>query len=110
MELSKDELSALTAAAKEVAGNSYSPYSRFSVGAAVLTDTGEIVAGCNVENASLGLTVCAERNAIFAAVARGARRVRALLIYTPTAKSTPPCGSCRQVLREFAEDCPVICT
>ena len=92
---------ALAAAARAAAANAYAPYSRFQVGAAVLDDRGRIFSGCNVENASFGLTVCAERNAVAAAVAAGSRHLRAVLIHTPTAELTPPCGACRQVLTEF---------
>ena len=94
-------------AAEAAMANAYCRYSRFRVGAAVLSDTGEIFAGCNVENASYGLTMCAERNAIFQAVAKGAigkdRRLKAVVIVTPKAKLTPPCGACRQVIYEFCE-------
>lgn len=100
-------LARLTEAARAAARNAYCPYSDFPVGAAVLTEDGHVFAGCNVENASLGLTVCAERNAVAAAVAAGARSFSAVLICTETGEATPPCGACRQVLREFAEDMPV---
>src|SRR5947209_8838825 len=87
----------------------YCPYSRFPVGAALLTADGRLFAGCNVENASYGLTVCAERNAVFQAVAAGARVVRAIVVYTPTPVPSAPCGACRQVLSEFGPDAVVIC-
>ena len=89
--------------------NAYCPYSNFRVGAAVLTDHGEMFSGCNVENAAFGLTICAERNAIFQAVANGAKGVRAVVIYTPTAVPNTPCGSCRQVIREFGVDAEILC-
>src|SRR5271165_5326716 len=94
------ERSALLVAARAAAGRAYCPYSRFPVGAAVLTDRGEIYSGCNVENASYGLTVCAERNAVFQAVARGTGplRIQAMLIYALAQSPTAPCGACRQVL------------
>ncbi len=98
----------LLAAAKKAAQASYSPYSRFAVGAAVLTDTGRIYSGCNVENASYGLCNCAERTAVFSAVADGARRVHCVAIYTPTPAPTLPCGACRQVLHEFGPQARVI--
>ena len=105
------ERSALLVAAREAAGRAYCPYSKFPVGAAVLTDRGDIFAGCNVENASCGLTVCAERSAVFQAIARssGPLRIRAALVYTPTQTPTAPCGACRQVLNEFGPDAEVFC-
>jgi cytidine deaminase len=99
----------LKAAAKAAAAHAYAPYSRFRVGAAVLTEEGTIHAGCNVEDASYGLTVCAERNAIAHAVAAGARKILAVVVYTPTAAPTMPCGACRQVLAEFGRDATVLC-
>ncbi len=105
------ERSALLVAAREAAGRAYCPYSKFPVGAAVLTDRGDIFAGCNVENSSYGLTVCAERSAVFQAIARSASplRIRAALVYTPTQTPTAPCGACRQVLKEFGPDAEVFC-
>lgn len=91
----------LAAAARAAARGSYSPYSRFVVAAALATDAG-VFSGANVENASYGLTICAERSAAFQAVNRGARRVTACVIYTPGEVLAAPCGACRQVLREFA--------
>ena len=78
----------------------------FSVGAAVLTDTGQIHAGCNVENASYGLTICAERSAVCQAVAAGNHRITAIAV--AAANGVTPCGACRQVLAEFADDMPVL--
>jgi len=98
----------LERAARAAARHSYSPYSRFRVGSAVLTGSGRIFAGCNVENASYGLCNCAERTAIFSAAAAGERRVRAVVVYTPTPKPTLPCGACRQVINEFGPDAVVI--
>lgn len=91
----------LATAARAAARGSYSPYSRFVVAAAIATDAGTF-SGANVENASYGLTICAERSAIFQAVNAGARRVAACVVYTPGAVLASPCGACRQVLREFA--------
>lgn len=97
----------LLTAAREAAAHAYCPYSNFHVGAAVLAD-GNIFPGCNVENASYGLTICAERNAIFAAVASGARRIQAIaLACVDATEDAPaslrmPCGACRQVIAEFA--------
>lgn len=91
----------LSIAAELASGNAYCPYSHFPVGASVLTSSGKIFTGCNVESASLGLTTCAERNAITQAVIHGEREIIAVVIYTPTEHPTPPCGACRQVIQEF---------
>ncbi len=97
-----DELTAtLLDAARSAATNAYAPYSKFPVGAAILTGDGTVVSGCNVEIASYGLTVCAERNAVFSAVAAGHRQVQAVAVSAPLAPGTTPCGACRQVLNEF---------
>jgi cytidine deaminase len=100
----------LISAARQAAAQAYCPYSHFRVGAAVLTDRGEIFTGCNVENASYGLTICAERNAIFQAVARSKVPlvIRAVVVFTPTPLPTSPCGACRQVINEFGPDAQVI--
>lgn len=90
--------------AKDASKNSYSPFSRFAVGAAVLTPNGKIYQGCNVENSSFGLTICAERCAIFKAVSEGEREILAVAIYSPNADSCYPCGACRQVMFEFQGD------
>jgi cytidine deaminase len=100
----------LLAAAKAVSGQAYCPYSGFAVGAAVRSFDGRVFAGCNVENASYGLAVCAERNAVFHAVAAGARDIVAVALYTPTPVYTTPCGACRQVLMEFAPNAELLCT
>jgi cytidine deaminase len=89
-------------AARRVRGRAHAPYSRFTVGAAVLDERGRVHVGCNVENASYGLTICAERNAIAAAVAAGARRLAAVAVAAE--RRAPPCGACRQVLAELGED------
>lgn len=91
----------LIAAAKAVRLNAYAPYSRFAVGAAILLENGEIVTGCNVENSSYGVTMCAERNAMAAAVARGGINPVAIAIVGDEGRICPPCGACRQFLAEF---------
>ena len=93
--------SALMREAARARRQAYAPYSRFPVGAALLTADGTVVHGCNVENASYGLTVCAERNAVFQAVARGLKDFVAIAVTAREGKGAPPCGSCRQVLHEF---------
>ena len=95
---------ALVAAARAVRKRAHAPYSNFHVGAAVLDERGRVHVGCNVENASYGLTICAERNAIAAAVAAGARRLQAVAVVTETRPPGTPCGACRQVLAEFGGD------
>ena len=94
----------LADAAKAASSHAYSPYSHFRVGAAVMTVNGGVASGCNVENASYGLTMCAERNAVFRAIADGATAIVALALYTPTPEPVTPCGACRQVIAEFGAD------
>ena len=96
----------LCEAAKKASRMAYAPHSNFRVGAAVLTDRG-VFSGCNVENASYGLTICAERSAVFSAVAGGARKVRKVAVYSGR-KPAHPCGACLQVIREFASPEAVI--
>ncbi|MCO5061379.1 MAG: cytidine deaminase [Kiritimatiellae bacterium] len=91
----------LLRAAAQVSRNAHAPYSAFQVGAALLTDTGAVISGCNVENASYGLTICAERNAIFHAVAVKKRKFKAVAIVASGKQMPFPCGACRQVLAEF---------
>ncbi len=88
----------------EASQNSYSPYSKFSVGASVLCDDGSIYTGCNFENASFGMTICAERNAIGSAIADGKRLIKAIAIYSPNQQNCVPCGACRQVMHEFCKN------
>ena len=94
--------------ARTAAKSSYSPYSHFAVGAAVLAGSGKTYAGTNVENASFGLCNCAERTAIFTAVAAGEKKIKCVVVYTPTPTVTPPCGACRQVINEFGPQSRVI--
>ncbi len=97
-----DSMDDLIRAARAVREHAYAPYSRYRVGAAVLADNGKIYAGANVENASYGLSICAERNAVSAAVLDGARRVLACAVVTQSDPPAAPCGMCRQTLAEFA--------
>lgn len=106
--LDSDSMNELVSKAKAAYKNAYVPYSHYPVGSAVLFSSGKIYSGCNVENASYGLTVCAERNAIFQAIAHGEREVKGIAVAVPTDVFPSPCGACRQVIREFAVDCPVI--
>ena len=98
----------LVTQAREVAGRAYAPYSRFHVGAVLVGQDGRIFAGCNVENISFGLTICAERNAVFAAVAAGCREFAKIVIVADTAVPASPCGACRQVLAEFNPDLELV--
>lgn len=99
---SSDLATRLLGRAREAASAAYVPYSRFPVGAALLTKSGEVFTGANVENASYGLTVCAERTAVFAAALAGHREIVAIAVSAPRALRASPCGACRQVLNEFA--------
>ena len=98
----------LIAAAAEARDRAFAPFSHFQVGAALEAPDGSIVPGCNVESASYGLTVCAERVAVFAGVARGFRCFRRVAVVTDTPTPTAPCGACRQILWEFAPDAEVL--
>lgn len=100
---------ALKAAALAVQARAYVPYSNYRVGAALLTAGGEIIAGCNVENATYGATCCAERNAVFAAVGQGHTSFRAVAVVTNGPEPGTPCGICRQVLAEFGSELEVLC-
>lgn len=96
------EIKTLIDAARSASKKARAPYSKFRVGAALLCTDGTIYTGCNVENSSFSLTMCAERVAIFKAVSEGARSFKALVVYTDTQLPTPPCGACRQVLMDLA--------
>ena len=100
----------LVAQAIAVAGRAYAPYSKFQVGAVLVGKDGRTFAGCNVENISFGLTICAERNAVFAAVAAGCREFTRIVIVADTEVPASPCGACRQVLAEFNPDLEVVLT
>ena len=103
-------VAALEQTAQRASKNAYAPYSKFPVGAAVLADDGTQHTGCNVENASFGLTICAERAAVFKAVTAGQRVIKCIAIHTPTPEPTAPCGACRQVLREFGANMKIVST
>ena len=98
----------LIAAAAEVRPRAHAKFSKFQVGAALLMEDGSIVTGCNVENRSYGLSLCAERNAMTAAVARGLAKPQALVVVTSTSPPSAPCGMCRETLREFVADLPIL--
>ncbi len=103
-----NEETELIEAAKEVREHAFAPYSNFKVGAAVRTGEGKIYTGCNVESASYGLTVCAERVAIWKAVSEGEKNFTEIAVVADTKELTPPCGVCRQIIWEFCGDVPVI--
>ncbi len=98
----------LIKAAAKVRENAYAPFSNFRVGAALVTDDDEIFTGCNVESASYGLTVCAERVAIWKAISEGKHKIKHIAVVADTEVLTPPCGACRQIIWEFSGDIPVI--
>lgn len=98
----------LVDAARAAQARAYAPYSHFPVGAALLADDGTVVAGCNVENSSFGLTICAERVALSTAVAMGLHHFRALVVASDGVPAAAPCGLCRQTLIEFADDMPIL--
>ena len=98
----------LIAAARKAREYAQAPYSTFTVGAALETADGQVVTGCNIENATYGLTMCAERVAVFKAISEGHRQFRRIAIVADTRAPTPPCGACRQILWEFAGDIEVI--
>ncbi len=102
------EYDSLITAARQARENAYAPFSNFRVGAAVRANSGRVFTGCNVENATLGLTCCAERVAIFKAVSEGERGFDAIAVVTDVPGLTPPCGACRQIIWEFCGDVPVV--
>lgn len=104
------DFSSLLTQAREARDRAYAPYSRFAVGAALRAKSGRVFSGCNVENLSFGLTSCAERNAVFAAIAAGEREFDAIAIVADSKQPVTPCGACRQVLVEFAPSLAVCCS
>jgi cytidine deaminase len=107
-EVKIESIDELIAAAKRVRANAYAPYSHFQVGAALLGSDGRIYTGCNVENASYGLSVCAERTAVFQAVSQGLTSFQALALVADSEEPVSPCGACRQILAEFSPEMPVL--
>lgn len=103
-----NEVAELVRRAREAREHAFAPFSEFKVGAAVRTKSGKIYTGCNVENATYGLTICAERVAIFKAISEGEREFQAIAVCTDTEILTPPCGACRQIIWELCGDVPVI--
>jgi cytidine deaminase len=101
-------LKALVTAARHARRRARAPYSGFAVGAALETADGSVITGCNIENATYGLTVCAERVAMFAAIAQGHHAFRRIVVVADTASPTPPCGPCRQILWEFGGNLEVV--
>ena len=97
----------LVEAAIAVRENAYAPFSSFKVGSAIEMEDGEVIDGCNVESASFGLTVCAERVAIWKAISQGKRKIKHIAVVADTEELTPPCGVCRQIIWEFGGDIPV---
>jgi cytidine deaminase len=106
--VSAGEYETLIGAAKSARENAHAAYSNFRVGAALRATSGRIFSGCNIENATYGLTICAERVAIFKAISEGERGFDAIAVLTDTDVLTPPCGACRQLIWEFCGDVPVI--
>lgn len=102
-------LDELVRRARHASTNAYIPYSHFPVGAVVVSSAGNFYEGCNVENASYGLTICAERNAIFRMIASGDKEIATIVVFTPTNSPSAPCGACRQVIAEFGLNARVIC-
>ncbi len=105
--MNKQTIENLLNHAKEASNEAYSPYSNYPVGSAVLTKDGKIFQGCNVENVSYGLTICAERTAVVKAISEGCRDIEAIAVYSPSSNITP-CGACRQFINEFGSDIDVV--
>jgi len=103
------ELDDLVAAARKASQSAYAPYSNYRVGAAIRSASGHVYTGCNVESASYGATVCAERSAIAQMVAAGEREIASVAVFVDAPEPATPCGICRQTLVEFCDDAPVVC-
>jgi cytidine deaminase len=106
--MTNEETAILVSAASRARENAHAPYSQFRVGAALRANSGRIFTGCNIENSSFGLTLCAERVAVFKALSEGERRFDAIAVVADTERLTPPCGACRQILWEFCRDAEVV--
>ena len=104
----EEVITSLSAKAKNAMRYAYAPYSGFKVGAALIGSNGQVYTGCNIENSSFGLTICAERNAVFHAVLDGCTKLKAIVICNSESSSVMPCGACRQVLSEFSDDLQVM--
>jgi|SRR5882672_6028169 len=107
-ELDEAAIQEMISLAKKASAMAYCPYSKFPVGAVVLATSGRMYAGCNVENAAYGDTICAERGAIMQMVAGGDQEISVVVIYTPTEVASSPCGSCRQVINEFGPQARIV--
>jgi cytidine deaminase len=105
---SEEEMKNLIEIASKARENAHAPFSNFKVGAAVVTEEGKIYSGCNVESASYGLTVCAERVAIWKGISEGYKKFSGIVIVADTEALTPPCGTCRQIIWEFGGDMPIV--
>jgi cytidine deaminase len=106
--MTDEERAILISAASKARENAIAPYSHFRVGAALRADSGRIFTGCNIENSTFGLTLCAERVAVFKALSEGERRFDAMAVVADTERLTPPCGACRQILWEFCRDAEIV--
>ena len=109
MKITNEIIDNLIEAANDARSKAYAPYSKFQVGAALLTDDDEIISGCNVENCSYGLTMCAERNAVATAIVQGKMDFKAMVIVADMNRPIMPCGACRQVLAEFNPSMLIVC-
>lgn len=108
--MTNEEIEKLIGQAQEAMKTAYVPYSKFPVGAAFLMEDGEVITGCNIENASFGATICAERTAVAKAMSDGVRKIKAIAVSNTTETKITPCGICRQVIYEFGRDVPIICS
>lgn len=108
MNMKEKDIISFIEKAIEARENAYVPYSKFKVGAVVVDENGEETKGANIENASYGLSNCAERSAIFAAASKGLRKIKLIAVVADTSKPVSPCGACRQVIKEFADENTVI--